>query len=337
MTPRQFLKLILGLGFSLGFAYLAARNLDWDAFLLSLADASSWWVSIAVVLFVFAYACRVQRWRVMLLSSGSKVGFWRSAVPLLASVATNNVLPFRAGDALRAFAFSKWLGVGTSRVIATLFVERMLDLLSLLVCAALVLRLLAQDLHGAWNILGVGGHLLTIGALAILVLLLYPRLFAGPAHVMVIITNHISARYGARLGRVFDQMLETLQHQAKGKQMLKLMTWSALAWMLEGAVFYAAGRALPAITELAGAVLAFPVATLATLLPSAPGYLGTFDFFAIRMAELAGNPPAAAFAFAVLVHMILWITATLAGGISILIWIVYRNGGSATKVAASTQ
>ena len=337
MTTRQILKLTLGLGVSLGFVYLVVRDLDLKDFGAALREASPLWIAIATACFFGGYACRVQRWRLMLASSRPEIGFWRSAVPLFASVATNNVLPFRAGDALRAFAFTHWLGIGTSRVLATLLVERLLDLLSLLVFAAVLLTLLARDLDGAWAVLGVGGHMLGVIALVVLVVLLRPRLFAGLAHFGVGLIQRLSAGIGARLDSFVAQVFDTLADQARGAHMLRLMAWSAAAWTLEGGIFYATARALPSVTDMAGAILAFPVATLATLLPSTPGYVGTFDFFAIQMAELAGNPPAAAAAFAVLVHMILWLAATVAGGICLLIWISFGSRGKPAEAAPSAQ
>lgn len=337
MTRARFVKFSLGLAVSLVFVWLVVRDLDVGKFGAAMAEASPLWIAIATGFFFGGYAARVQRWRLMLTDTNPSLGFGRAAVPLFASVAANNVLPFRAGDALRAVAFSRWLGVGTSRVLATLLVERLLDLLSLLVFAALLLSLLAQDLKGAWTALGIGGNLLAAIALVVLVVLLRPRLFAAPAHAVARLAGRYSADLGARLDGIVTQIFDTLADQARGARMIRLMLWSALAWTLEGCIFYAAARALPALTEMTGAILAFPVATLATLLPSTPGYVGTFDFFAIQMAELAGNPPAAAAAFAVLVHMILWLAATVTGGICLMIWIFFGNNGKAPTVSPSTQ
>lgn len=337
MIKGRIVKFAIGLIVSLAFTWLVVRDLDLQAFWAAMADASMLWISIATAFFFAGYACRVQRWRLMLSDSNPTIGFWRSAIPLFASIAANNVLPFRAGDALRAIAFSRWLRVSTSRVLATLLVERLLDLLSLLIFAALLLSLLAQDLEGAWAALGVGGNLLAAIAIVVLVVLLRPRLFSGPAHFMARLVRRYSTGSGDRLDGIVTRMFDTLAEQARGARMVRLMIWSAFAWALEGCIFYATARALPGITEMAGAVMAFPVATLATLLPSTPGYVGTFDFFAIQMAELAGNPPAAAAAFAVLVHMILWLAATVTGGICLLIWIFFGNGGKQPAPSPSTQ
>jgi uncharacterized membrane protein YbhN (UPF0104 family) len=62
-----------------------------------------------------------------------------------------------------------------------------------------------------------------------------------------------------------------------------------------------------------------PVGTLATVIPSTPGYAGTFDFFTARAMTASGNAAAAATAFALLVHVLLWLPPTIAGGIYLLL------------------
>jgi hypothetical protein len=53
--------------------------------------------------------------------------------------------------------------------------------------------------------------------------------------------------------------------------------------------------------------------TLATLIPSSPGYVGTFDYFAILGLTAFGAPRVLATAFAMVVHLILWLPVTLVG------------------------
>ena len=53
--------------------------------------------------------------------------------------------------------------------------------------------------------------------------------------------------------------------------------------------------------------------TLATLSPSSPGYIGTFDYFAILGITAFGAHRAAATAFAVVVHAMLWLPVTIVG------------------------
>jgi len=50
-------------------------------------------------------------------------------------------------------------------------------------------------------------------------------------------------------------------------------------------------------------------------LPGTPGHLGTFDFFAAEAMQAGGNAALAAAAFALLVHFVLWLPVTCAGGL----------------------
>ncbi|HSC81948.1 MAG TPA: lysylphosphatidylglycerol synthase domain-containing protein, partial [Chitinolyticbacter sp.] len=61
-----------------------------------------------------------------------------------------------------------------------------------------------------------------------------------------------------------------------------------------------------------------PVGTLATLIPSTPGYVGTFDYFTVRAMTALGNGQVVATAYALLVHALLWLPPTLAGGAYLL-------------------
>ena len=74
--------------------------------------------------------------------------------------------------------------------------------------------------------------------------------------------------------------------------------------------------------------LAMSVATLGTLIPSSPGHIGTFDFFALEAVIAYGAQRDLAAAFALLVHVILWLPITLAGGLYILLWWRLRQSTS---------
>jgi len=55
------------------------------------------------------------------------------------------------------------------------------------------------------------------------------------------------------------------------------------------------------------------LAGLSTFLPGLPGNLGAFDYFAATAASEFGTARAAAVAYALLFHALLWISATATG------------------------
>lgn len=109
--------------------------------------------------------------------------------------------------------------------------------------------------------------------------------------------------------------------------MPKLVFWSLLVWSAEGCVFWFAALALPSIAAPFAAWLALPVATLATLIPSTPGYVGTFDYFTVHAMTQMSNTMGAATAYALLVHALLWLPPTLAGGLYLLLHPVRQPKG----------
>jgi uncharacterized protein (TIRG00374 family) len=316
MTARQTLRLLLGVGLAAFFIWLILRQIDVGQVRQAFADADMRWIAAAIGAFVVGYACRIERWRVMLAIDSPGLRWRQCAGPLLGSFATNNVLPFRAGDVLRSFAFNGRLGTTSATVVATLFVERLLDLLMVLVL--LGAALIAFGLETS-RFAGVGSAALVAGAAAILVVLLFPGFFAPLALAGGRLLARLSPGIGSKLLAGIEKSLQTLHHLARGNTMIKLVAWSLVAWFAEGCLFWCAALALPSLAAPAAAWLALPVATLATLIPSTPGYVGTFDYFTVRaMAEL-GNGAAAAAAYALLVHVVLWLPPTLSGGIYLLL------------------
>jgi glycosyltransferase 2 family protein len=321
---RRGVQLALGLTLAGLFIWLILRDLDREALVQALRDPDWRWLALGLVFWSLGYATRVLRWRAMLAVANPDLGFWRCAVPFLGSIAANNVLPFRLGDVLRCLAFSRWLAVDAGTVTATVLAERLLDLLTVLVALALAILFLAPR-EGALGLLGIGATALLGLALLALGLLLVPGALRPLARGLEAGLRRASPSAADRLAGFSGPLIGTLVELSRGRRMAGLIGASALVWICEGAVYWTVAMALPAMTAPAAAWLALPVGTLATLLPSTPGYIGTFDYFAIAAAKAGGNSTAAATAFAVLVHAYFYIPATILGGISLLVWRLQRG------------
>ena len=129
MKVRQATRLGLGFLFAAFFIWLTARQIDLNELSHAFSGSRPERIGLAFITFAIGYSSRVSRWHIMLLRDNPQLHWRNCAGPLLASFAANNVLPFRAGDLLRAFAFNGRLGISAGTSLATLFVERLLDLL----------------------------------------------------------------------------------------------------------------------------------------------------------------------------------------------------------------
>ena len=313
---RERVRLALGVGLAVVFAVLVARAVGWREVTEALRGLNGPLVAASVVVFFAGYACRVQRWRVMLRRENPALGWWACAGPLMASVAANNVLPFRAGDLLRSFSFNRRLGITATTSITTLLVERLLDLLMIIVTLGLALLVVGAD---QMRLLGVSGGALVVLALAIAVFLLLPRLTRPVVQAVLALLGRVAPGLQQRLQSVADKVYAALDHVARPVVMRRLIGWSGLAWLFEALVFWLMALAVPAVAVPSAAWLAMPVGTLSTAIPSTPGYVGTFDFFTAQAMQALGNTAAAATAFALAVHLVLWLPATVVGGLYLLV------------------
>jgi uncharacterized protein (TIRG00374 family) len=331
VTAKSAVRLGIGIALAAVFAWLLLRQLHLSRVIDAFREATGRWVIAALAAFVLGYLCRIARWHAMLSGSVSGLRLRLCAGPFLASFAANNVLPFRAGDVMRIFAFNRTLGTTSGLVAATLFVERLLDLLMVVVLFATAVHMFDV---GPSLVSGVGSTALFGGGALLLLVLLFPRPFAPIAHWAGRLVSRFAPRIGAHLTEEIVKGLATLEQLSKGHVMLKLLGWSALAWMFEGCVFWFAALALPSITAPVGAWLALPVATFATLIPSTPGYVGTFDYFTAWAMIRLGNAPSPSAAAAFLVHMLLWLPPTVVGGAYLMLHPI-RGLATANRAARS--
>lgn len=313
---RPYFKLIVGLVLAGIFTWLAMRHIEMIDVAHQLGSALPGMIIAALGVLILGYSVRIARWHMMLAVDSPNLKIRDTVGPFLASFALNNLLPLRAGDLLRTFAFRKQLGCGPTVVLATLLVERLLDLLMVLVLLGAGLIAFGLDASALANI---GGMALVLAALAILILLLFPKLFEPLVRGLILLLARVAPGLAEKISMEVQKLFDTLGHLSNGRTMVYLLLLSLVAWLAEGLVFVCAALALPGVTVPSAGWLALPVGTLATLIPSTPGYIGTFDFFVARAMVLAGNDMAPATAHALLTHLLLWLPVTLAGGFYFLV------------------
>lgn len=316
MKAKKILRLVTGIALAAVFLWMILRQISLEEIKHAFRGASFMWVAAALAVFAAGYSCRIERWHIMLQADSPCLQWRNCAGPFLASFAANNVLPFRAGDVLRSFAFNQKLGTTSGVMVATLLVERLLDLLTVLIFLGVALAFFGVE---SSRFARVGSAVLILGGMMILIILLFPHLFRPVSVAFGRAVARIAPTFGHKLLSEIDKSFMLLQHLAQGSTMIRLAFWSLIVWLAEGCVFWFSALALPAINAPLAGWLALPVSTLATLIPSTPGYVGTFDFFTVRAMTELGNSTGAATAYALLIHAVLWLPPTLVGGFYLLL------------------
>ena len=312
---RQRLLAVAGLAVTAVFLALIWTRIDPARVVAALSRVSWTALAVAAALLAGAYTAKITRWHVMLTSVAPSVSWSTAAQTLLASVALNNVLPFRAGDVARVFAFRDRLAIPASALVPMLVLERILDAGMLLILAGLVAIPAGSQLFPKHL-----GSLSALGAVAVLGIVAV-AVAAGPgAQALTPYGTTALSWLPTAVRQPASQALDVLARQLRGWQGAKLALLSALAWGLEGGMLAALATGFGFSRPILAGYFSCALATLATLIPSSPGFFGTFHAAAIAAVEVFGASPDQAAAYAILAHGIMWAPLTLLG-LACLAWL----------------
>jgi glycosyltransferase 2 family protein len=300
---------LVGAAIGLIFVVLLLERVDWRVVGSLLAGATAGPLLLALAALATGIGLRLVRWWWMLRALEPRLPLTRCVRPFLGSLALNNTLPLRAGDVVRVVGFRGTLRSPPARVLATLVLERLLDMLVLLLVFFAALAGTARVFPRGFLVAAVVTG--TTAAASLLVLIAAPDLVARLAERLV--GGEARRPFVTRLAPIVRQLVVSLRVLGSARRAAVLLLITLLAWLAEGAVFAATALALGVSFPWPAPWLSLGAATLSTLLPGAPGYVGTFDWFATLGFVAYGTERSAAAAVALLVHLLLWLPVTAAG------------------------
>ncbi len=312
---RPWLKHLMGAGITLLCLFVIWRRVNLEDVVAALAHFQWQYLVMGLASLAFGYALRIARWSMMLRAAGASATFANCSAPFLGSIALNNVLPLRLGDVVRALVFPKAMGITRTTATSSLVVERLIDLMTLLTCLAIGLfAVQAVDVpsvikSSAIYLVSAGGVVLTLGFL-----------FSGRLGRFFGQLSGVSR--GQKAGRLpvyatISGLLYGFEAMSRPRVLSAMLLVSMLIWSGESGLFYFVLLGLGIESNVAAALLVMSVATLATLAPSSPGYVGPFHLAAFMGISLVGGTAAQAGSYAVLVHLALWLPTTIAGAVAI--------------------
>jgi uncharacterized protein (TIRG00374 family) len=314
---RPWIKHLIGGSITL-FCLIAIFRLVKFSEVMDALEHFQWhYLLLGVLSLGFGYAVRIYRWSVMLSASGQPVSFKNCAAPFLGAIALNNVLPLRLGDVIRALVFPSAMGVTKIAATTSLVVERLIDLVTLLACLALgILAIQTIAIPSPLRQTAIALALLGGIALAIGFFFsgnfssLFSSLGSGPQ------TGRGSPKLQS-IFRTLGGLFASFDVMSRPKVLGLMLMLSMLVWAGESGLFYFALLGLGLDASPLMALLVMAIATLSTLAPSSPGYVGPFHLAAFTAVTLIGGTSAQAGSYAVIVHLALWLPTTIVGALAI--------------------
>jgi len=299
----------LGMAISALFLYKAMAGLHLAATWAVLEHAQYLWLIPAVLVYFVAVWFRTWRWHYLLRPLG-KVPLPELFPVVCIGYMGNNVYPFRIGELIRSYVLRRRTQISMSASLATIIVERVLDglVMLLFVFVALPFSPMPSEYRNAVIFFSV----LFLGALVVF-LWLAAQPDKATAAYRWFGERFLPERWHLKLDPLVGRFLTGLHSLRRGEDVLLIFFTSVLIWLTETGKYWVVMHAFPFHVSFITLMLMNGIVNLATTLPSAPGYVGTFDTPGIEVLVAFNVRRSVATGYTFVLHAALWLPITLLG------------------------
>ena len=227
---------------------------SWDKFVGVFADVDWSWLSLAMALILATYVGRAMRWEIMLRPLSTQVRLWRLVAATCIGF-TAVVLFGRAGEPVRPYLIARKEGVSFSSQVAAWLVERILDLLMVLLIFGIALTQISrsgvQPSPHIQSALEAAGLLAGITGALSLALLLGLRHFRGNIRTRFMdALGFLPDPVHQRVSRFLTAFEEGMQSTQRQSYVWLLVTYTVIEWLVVAGSFFCVFRAFPATSGM---------------------------------------------------------------------------------------
>jgi uncharacterized protein (TIRG00374 family) len=301
-------KFVIGMLVSLVFLYLAFRKVDYAELWQALGGANYWFIIPNVILGIFTMWMRAVRWKYMVYPI-KKVGLGRLFSSVMIGFMANNVLPARLGEFVRAYSLGTKENISKSASFATIVVERLFDGFSILfILWATLLLFPFPD----W--VKKGSNLFLLTNVGMLVLLIFLEVKTdSTVKFFQYILRFLPHKVRMRAEEVLLKFISGLKVFRDASSLIWILSWSILIWVVTGISNYFIFLAFGLHPPIQASFILLVIVCLGVMLPSSPGFVGTFQFFSIVALARFGYDKNVALPFSIVLHACQYFPVTLLG------------------------
>lgn len=293
---RAAIRGLVGVLIGAIFLWLSLRQTSLAQVRTILLEANREYLLLALLAYWVDLGFRVARWRILLWEI-KPLSFWSVSNALIVGYAANNLFPARLGELFRADFAGRRYRLSRSAVIASIFVERVLDGLVLVLC--LILGSLFVPSHPVLERLTILSALVFLGIFGLLWLINRGFLATQIQSIPAIAARWHSFRAGLGVMR--------------GQGTLQVGGLSLLIWLLEGTAIWLMLKAVGVSLNGLQMLPIVGITSLSTLVPSAPGFVGTYQYAYAVGLQWFGYDSALGIAAATAVQLFLLGSVTITG------------------------
>ena len=271
--------------------YFTLRGLDWATFWQVIYNGHYEILLLVIPITSTNYFIRAIRWSI-LVNAEKKIPilsiFWANMVGYMG----NAYLPARAGELIRSAYLGQRSGAGTSFVFATALVERLVDLIVLVLIGSISVLLQSQIstvLANAIKILAIAG---AIGLVVVIIIPTQEKMISA-----LIARIPLPSGLSKMISDQVRRFLVGMRALHNTRRLMSFIFLTAIIWLIDALGNMINVHIVLQNLTLGQSFILMAALGLSSAIPSTPGYIGVYQFVAVSVLVPFGFSRPAALAF----------------------------------------
>jgi len=306
----------IGFAISVIFLFLAFRGMDFKAIAIALKSADIFWIVPGIPVYFIGLWLRAVRWKLM-LDPAARIETRKIFSIITIGYMGNNIYPARLGELVRAALLKREEKLAIATSFTTIILERVFDGIIMvgfvfLNIANISSRIGNDNIKQTIDSVALWASVVfIISFLFFLAIALFPKQFSRIFNqIILIILPRKIARHG---NQVVDRFFSGLRSLSSAFTIFKVLFLTIIIWLLETIFYWIIMQAFSFNVNFGMLMFLNGFLNLFTIIPSSPGYIGTFDAPGIALLTALGISKNIAAGYTLLLHAALWLPVTLVG------------------------
>lgn len=306
---KHKLSIALGILFAIFFLWYALRETNFSDIGAALIQANYWYALPFIIIYILYFIAKAIRWS-LLLKPIRRISLQEALPATVIGYMGNLFFPAYLGEFGRAYILSKQLKINYSSVLASIFLERIWDIITLLAFVGIVLVLeeqLPEELTQAGYFISIAAIILITFVVIYtcwtkqLLKLIKPALF----FLSINLQNKILIQ--------LEKASSGLQSIKQPKLLFNIALSSILHWGLIGFCLYISLLAFNIQVPFSAAFIVLVLIVAGMTLPNTPGFFGTIQLCFVLGLQPYNVSADIAFAASIFYHLTMYIFTLLIG------------------------
>ena len=257
-------KIIVSFFLSFILLYYVFSKIPINAIVQNIAEINAYYFILAVIFFYAAFPLRAIRWKIMLKNSKIKTNYKGLTEIIFLSWFANSIIPAKLGDVYRAYALKKRDKTKISPILGTIFAERALDIVFLLLLLGITGTIFLGDKFiESINIIYIG--LLGLFFFTIAIIIIKQK------------KDHIIHIMPTKIKPYMNDFLKSIERTLNLKTAHKIIFLTTILWLFESVCLYFVILSLNLAIPLMTAITIAIAGIILTAIPFTPAGLGAVE------------------------------------------------------------